>query len=55
MGEEWGWAARGGLQLSTGLFGGSMSPRSASHKPRQAKSSKKADQLARPVSATVHG
>ena len=31
-----GWAAEGGLQLPTGLFEASMSPTSASHRPRQA-------------------
>ena len=36
MGGGGGWAAGGGLKLPTGLFGGSMCPRSASHKPRQA-------------------
>ena len=38
-GVGWGgWAAGGGLRLPTGLFeGGSMCPRSASHKPRQAR------------------
>ena len=30
------WAAVGRLQLPAGAFGDSMSPRSASHKPRQA-------------------
>ena len=30
------WAAGGGLKLPIGLFGGSMCPRGASYKPRQA-------------------
>ena len=29
------WEAGGGLNLPIGLFGVAMSPRSASHKPRQ--------------------
>ena len=29
------WAAVGGLYLPIGLFGVAMSPRSASHRPRQ--------------------
>ena len=32
-GDEW--EAGGRLNLSTGLFGVAMSPRSASHRPRQ--------------------
>ena len=35
MGGGGGWEAGGRLYLSTGLFGVAMSPRSASHKPRQ--------------------
>ena len=36
MGGEWGrWEAGGGLYPPTGLFGVAMSPRSASHRPRQ--------------------
>ena len=36
MGGGWGgWEAGGGLNLSIGLFGEAMSPRSASHRPRQ--------------------
>ena len=31
-----GWEARSSLCLSIGLFGASVGPRSASHKPRQA-------------------
>ena len=30
-----GWEAGGGLYLPIGLFGVAMSPRSASHRPRQ--------------------
>ena len=33
---EWPWAAGGRLQLPPRLFGGSMSTRSAGHRPRQA-------------------
>ena len=36
MGDGGGWVAGGWLQLPTGLFGGSMNPRSASHRPRPA-------------------
>ena len=35
MGGGGGWEAGGGLYLSNGLFGVAMSPRSASHRPRQ--------------------
>ena len=31
-----GWAVGNRLQLITGLFGGSVNPRSASHRPKQA-------------------
>ena len=99
MGGEWGWVGGGGgweaggkLYLPIGLFGVAMSPRSASHKPRQdwralrdvlqvnikpiatshlvpsmspivsvmtlhgwQTSSRKADQSALPINATVHG
>ena len=36
VGSGGGWVARDGLYLLIGLFGVSMSPRSASHRPRQA-------------------
>ena len=35
VGGEGGWEARGELYLPIGLFGVAMSPRSASHRPRQ--------------------
>ena len=35
VGGRSGWEARGGLHLPIGLFGVAMSPRSASHRPRQ--------------------
>ena len=35
VGGGGGWEAGGGLYLSIGLFGVAMSPRSASHRPRQ--------------------
>ena len=35
MGGRGGWEAGGGLYLLIGLFGVAMSPRSASHRPRQ--------------------
>ena len=35
-----GWAPRGRLQLSIGLFGVAMSPKTASHRPRQARGPK---------------
>ena len=35
MGGGGGWEAGGGLYLLIGLFGASVSPRSASHRPRQ--------------------
>ena len=40
VGGKWGgwrggWEAGGGLYLPIGLFGVAMSPRSASHRPRQ--------------------
>ena len=36
VGGGGGWAARDMLHLPIGLFGAPMSPRSASHRPRQA-------------------
>ena len=36
MGGGGRWAAGGGLYIPIRLFGASMSPRSASHRPRQA-------------------
>ena len=36
MGGGGRWEVRGGLYLPIGLFEASMSPRSASHRPRQA-------------------
>ena len=35
VGGGGGWEAGGGLYLPIGLFGVAMSPRSASHRPRQ--------------------
>ena len=35
VGGVGGWEAGGGLHRPTGLFGVAMSPRSASHRPRQ--------------------
>ena len=35
MGGGGGWEVGGRLYLPMGLFGASMSPRSASHRPRQ--------------------
>ena len=35
VGGGGGWEAGGGLHHPTGLFGVAMSPRSASHRPRQ--------------------
>ena len=35
VGGGGGWEAGGGLHRPTGLFGVAMSPRSASHRPRQ--------------------
>ena len=41
MGGGGGWAAAGRLYLSIGLFGVSMSPQSAIHRPKQAYTAKR--------------